>query len=279
MITDKETNTLYLSSLLKEKYPQFHQCLAYKLESAGIPINYLKNTKDIWCRDYMPIQTNADSFVQFMYNPSYLRDRKYKALKTTPKDVWEELKLNVHECDIVLDGGNVVKWNDKVIITDRVLRDNADLSEYSIYSGIKTNLGVNELFVIPELKGEMTGHCDGIVRFIDSDRLLLNDFMKIDKYYAQRLKMTLFSSGFYLVEIPNEFEKVENGYSDATGDYINFLEMKGFVLIPAYGSEMDEIVLMKYKEIFKNSIVENIDCREIAKEGGVLNCISWTINS
>ena len=72
MIIDQQTNKLYLSAHLKERYPEFHQNLVQKLASIGITINHLNNTKDIWCRDYMPIQISEKSFVQFKFNPCYL---------------------------------------------------------------------------------------------------------------------------------------------------------------------------------------------------------------
>ena len=156
------------------------------------------------------------------------------------------MKLNVTESNIVLDGGNVVKWFDKAIITDRILKDNPDMSVSALYFGIKNELGVSQLTVIPELKKEMTGHADGILRFIEHNHLVINDFSKIDD----------------------------------RGDYVNFLEMEDLVLIPAYNSEMDAVAELVYKEIFRDKkVVESIDCSEIAKEGGSLNCITWNVKN
>jgi agmatine deiminase len=277
MIIDQQTNKLYLSALIKEIYPQFHQNLAQKLDSIGITINYLNNTKDIWCRDYMPIQVSEKWFVQFKFNPCYLNFKKYDKIRTNPKAVWDEMKLKVVESNIVLDGGNVVKWFDKAIITDRILKDNPGMSVSALYFGIKHELGVSQLTVIPELKKEMTGHADGILRFIEHDHLVINDFSKIDAEYAKKLKLCLLCAGFTFIELPNEFEKAENEIDDR-GDYVNFLEMENLVLIPAYNSEMDAVAELAYKEIFRDKkAIESIDCSEIAKEGGALNCITWNL--
>ena len=70
MIIDQQTNKLYLSGLLIEKYSHFNNTLNKKLTSLGVEVNYLNNTKDIWCRDYMPIQKSNNGFVQFRFNPS-----------------------------------------------------------------------------------------------------------------------------------------------------------------------------------------------------------------
>ena len=54
--------------------------------------------------------------------------------------------------------------------------------------------------------------------------------------------------------------------------------MEDLVLITAYNSEMDAVAELAYKEIFRDKKkVESIDCSEIAKEGGALNCITWNV--
>lgn len=274
MVLDRDTNTLFISALLKDKHPQFHQKFADKLQNAGITANYLDNTKDIWCRDYMPVQVSENKFVQFRYYPSYLRYKKYEKITTNPSEVWREMGLNVWESKIVLDGGNVVKWSNKAIVTDRVLKDNSTLNEKELYDTIKKELEVEELIIIPELKGDMTGHSDGLVRFVSDDLVLINDISDFNNEYVQKLKYSLLNAGLNYISIPNGYGKQEKYYDDR-GDYINFLEMKDLILIPAYGTKKDEEVLEIYSDVFKGKRVENIDCNEIAKEGGVLNCITW----
>ena len=227
-------------------------------------------------RDYMPIKKDENWFVQFKFTPSYLNYKKYDEIRTNPNEVWKDMGLKIWESDIVLDGGNVVKWKDKVVVTERISKDNPELVEVGIYDTIKNYLGVNQLIVIPELKGELTGHSDGVLRFIDDETVVINDFTKVNKNYNQQLKYSLLSAGLRYIQLPNEFEKAENEIDD-TGDYVNFLEMKDFVLIPAFDSEMDSVAELAYKEMFNDKIVESIDCREIAKQGGALNCISWNI--
>jgi agmatine deiminase len=278
MIIDQHTNKLYLSSLLKDKHIRFYNNFTKKLTELGVEINYLNNTKDIWCRDYMPIQRNNHVFIQFKFNPNYLNSKKYDVIRTNPREVWMNMKIRVKESDIILDGGNVVKWKRKAVITNRIVKDNPKMDELGLYEAIKGELGLDQLIVIPEIKGEMTGHSDGIVRFVNANTVVINDFSKIDKEYSRALKFCLLSAGLKYIEIPNELEKVKYD-SDDRGDYINFLEMNDFVLIPAFKSKMDEIALSAYRSIFKGKRVDNIDCREIAKEGGALNCISWNIKA
>lgn len=41
----------------------------------------------------------------------------------------------------------------------------------------------------------------------------------------------------------------------------------------------DAEAVVKIKEIFPDKIVETIDYNEVALEGGLLNCTTWTLNS
>ena len=77
MITDFETNKLYLSSLLKtEKYLSFWTDLENILTNYRIKPEFIDSTIDIWCRDYMPVQIDTIDYVQFKYFPDYCIDYK-----------------------------------------------------------------------------------------------------------------------------------------------------------------------------------------------------------
>jgi len=74
MIPDKQTNFLYLADTLPKNYSNFFSRFEKVLTDCNISFQLLPNTKDVWAVDYMPIQIAKDSFVQFVYNPDYLRD-------------------------------------------------------------------------------------------------------------------------------------------------------------------------------------------------------------
>ena len=87
MVTGKETNTVYLSEKLNsdKRFTKTCNALIKLLDKHGIRHIFLKATKDIWCRDYMPIQIEKGKFVQFRYEPSYLKDEL--ELQSDPKEV------------------------------------------------------------------------------------------------------------------------------------------------------------------------------------------------
>jgi len=73
MITDKETNFAYISSLLETTCPTVFRQLNYWFKELEIDYAILLNTKDIWVVDFMPLQIDQHSFLQFKYDPDYLK--------------------------------------------------------------------------------------------------------------------------------------------------------------------------------------------------------------
>lgn len=76
MITDSQTNFVFIADTLSAKYPEFAKEFVSKLEQAKIPFDVLPKTKDVWAVDYMPIQVSENKFVRFTYKPDYLISTK-----------------------------------------------------------------------------------------------------------------------------------------------------------------------------------------------------------
>ena len=58
------SNRVYFSALLPEVCPVTYNGLVEILDRYGVPHSLLEGTKDIWCRDYMPIQSE---FFKLLY--------------------------------------------------------------------------------------------------------------------------------------------------------------------------------------------------------------------
>ena len=65
MIPESLNNRVYFSALLPEVCPVTYSGLVEILDRYDVPHSLLEGTKDIWCRDYMPIQTIDNRFVLF----------------------------------------------------------------------------------------------------------------------------------------------------------------------------------------------------------------------
>ena len=112
MLIDHLTNTVFLSDWLSEECPELYQSLTKALRDDALDCRILSNTNDIWCRDYMPIQTDEKRFVSYKYYPDYLVKKHKKHYITDVKDVGNVDFLHQAEVvtlDLLLDGGNVVK--------------------------------------------------------------------------------------------------------------------------------------------------------------------------
>jgi len=124
LIPDNKTNFLYLADTLPKKYSNFFQQFEKVLNKCNINFELLPKTKDVWAVDYMPIQVEVDKFVRFVYNPSYLQSKKYLKTISDVDSICKELEIETIKSNIILDGGNVTRTIDKVIMTNRIFIEN-----------------------------------------------------------------------------------------------------------------------------------------------------------
>lgn len=279
MIIGKESNTVYFSEILKsdEQFGMTCNALTDLLEKHSVKYGFLKATKDIWCRDYMPIQIEKGEFVQFRYEPSYLKDDL--ELQSDSVKVCKTNNINPQISKINLDGGNVVNWSDRAIITDRVFDENPEYSSKNqLIAEIEKLLEV-EIIVIPQIKSDMTGHADGMVRFIDRNTLLGNDRQQEYKYWSIGVGKVLKEKRIDYIDIPflDHFEK--NHPYHAIGCYVNYLEIGELIVLPVFEvkNNKDQEVYDKFREIFPERKIETINYNQIGLYGGLLNCTTWTI--
>jgi agmatine deiminase len=282
MITDRETNFVYFSSLIKERpeIKNFWLYLEKELQRAGIGYGFIENTNDIWCRDYMPVQVKADILVQFQYYPSYCNHDKWRHLITDTDQVVlsAEVPAAKKQSPLVLDGGNVVKAGNAAVITDRIFKENAGNTK-EILKQIKDLLQVEHLYLIPAQPYDMTGHADGMVRFLDDHTLLVADYKKHSPSWKARYERALQQTGLKLIEFPNVFSTVRNKEKALTaiGCYINFAWIGNVILFPQFDLPEDEEALQTARRIFNGYEVIPVPARELAIDGGVLNCVTWNV--
>ena len=126
-----------------------------------------------------------------------------------------------------------------------------------------------EVLIIPSLKSDMTGHADGMARFLD-DRTVLCNRPLSSCGFEQKVKRSLRDYGLDAVDFPF----VPTGRISAVGCYLNYLETEQTVFLPVFGIEQNAEAETSARQIFHKKIV-TVNIREIAQQGGCLNCISW----
>jgi len=280
MITNSETNFLYLSDQLEIKYPVFFDRFVKLLSKIGIQYEFLHGTKDVWARDYMSIQVSEDRFVQFKYDLGYIYDVGKEDTIIDPKPVLKKIGITPEFCyDIVMDGGNVIKSKKSVIVTDFLYKYNPGYSRAELRSILKDKLEVEHIIAIPHEPDDYTGHADGMVRFLDEDYVLVNGYMGYSKTFLEGLARTFRVHHITPIPFPYYPSKKKNKEGDyiAFGCYMNFLWIGNKVIIPTFHLTNEKSTIDKIRKIFDGYDVHDLNCREIAKDGGVLNCVGWTV--
>lgn len=276
MITDSQTNFLYLADTLPTKYPDFFKRFESALKECNIPFDLLPQTKDVWAVDYMPIQTDLNKFIRFVYNPSYLQTKKYLKTISDVDEICKAISIDTFKTDIIIDGGNVTRWTNKVIMTDRVFKDNPSYERKQLIRELHELLQVDNLYFVPEQPSDFTGHSDGMVRFIDEQSVIINDYKKEKEEFYRAFEIAIHNTGLNYITIPyNVYSNKSNDH--ANGDYINYLQMQNTVIIPTFGIAEDDIAVKQLETIFAGQTIATVESNEIAYDGGILNCITWNI--
>ena len=275
--TALESNNLWFSGLLPILYPEFYTRLSSILKRYRIEYNLLPNTKDIWARDYMPVQIGRNDFVQFVYDPDYLKSKKYRHLKSNPDDVCAGLNIVRTKSKLVVDGGNVIRSTDKIIMCDKVFNENPNVNPNDLIEELEEYFKTDKIYFIPWDKHDFTGHADGMVRFIDNDNVLINEQTNENQEQQRNLRIAISNAGLNTIELPFKPTN-ENTNESAIGLYLNYLEMERTLIVPVFGKKEDDDAIKILESVFKGKTVVPIDCNEIAIKGGVLNCISWNIS-
>lgn len=278
MIEVKEHNRLVFSKLLSTsiKYKSDYKNLVDVLRYHDVSWDLIENTKDIWGRDYMPCQISKDHFVQFKYEPDYLKQKKYERTRTDVNGMLHETKDYWQKSDLILDGGNLIYNKDTLFITDKSILENGRTAE-NLVEALKSDFNLLKVVLIPWDKEDYLGHSDSMLRILDNDTVLVNHYFKYyPKSYRDRFYGTIEDSGFKIIELslPNKFTH------KADWCYLNFLQMEDLIIIPQVGTKADNYMYNQIKEMYSGVLsldkVYKCSIPNIVKEGGALNCISWT---
>lgn len=276
LILDKETNFVLLSKYITS-YKVWSQ-LSDELERHNVFYGFLSNTKDIWVRDFMPLQT-YNGYCSYVYGPDYLmKDPELRTFISRVRDCMPSFLT----CDfvpfppilqnlcLVLDGGNLIKTDKHLIMTDKVFEENKKSSREMITELLKQTLGVTPVY-IPWDKSEPYGHADGMVRYVGDDTVLITNYCDFDPSFRTKLIKSL-SPFFDIKELHYEVDKSnKNNWA-----YINFLQVDNCIFMPAMGIPEDEQAQRQLSDIYKCEVVP-IRCEQLIRRGGALNCISWNI--
>lgn len=266
--------TIYVADTLALRFPATAVALQRAFAAAGATVGVLPGTRDVWARDYMPVPTPGGR-VQFCYAPDYLRPDMGRTI-TDGGLVANALGLPFRRNPLLVDGGNVVSGFGRVVMTDKVFRENPALTRSEVRAELENALQADRLDFVPADPDDFTGHADGLVHFLDEHTVLVNDYGQnpVQLKYWERLKAVLQKAG--LDTIPLSYNPFGNEDKDsAVGVYLNFVEVAGTIIVPLYGLAEDDKALKCLEQLHSHKVVVGVDGREIAREGGVFHCVTW----
>ena len=282
--SDNEEQIVFLSDQMPKRYPEIYQNLICILDKHNVKHSLIEGTNDIWCRDYMPIQTKSGKLIQFRYEPSYLKGKKeWEDSRSDVHKICKKNNLKVQFSEINLDGGNVLICDGRAILSDRIFDENKEYVNRRdvLRKELAQLLECNEIIIIPSLNktSDFTGHADGMVRFVNRNTVLgIKYDDKYKKNWWNNTQKVLEANNITFIEIPFFEDEPDSEHPEsAIGVYVNYLEVNELIVLPVFGRKEDQSVINIIKEQFPNKIIETIDYNKIAKEGGLLNCTTWVL--
>lgn len=270
MIPDYGCNAVYFSEWLKKDYSDIYKGLVRILNKHNVAYDIIPNTKDVWCRDYMPLQLDKERYLCYEYKPDYLmnsaRNRKYI---TDSLNVCRGMQLNIKKTPLIMDGGNVVKVGNKAIMTEKVFVENPSMDEDMLKKQLEKQMECEVVF-IPWDRNEKYGHSDGIIKPISDNTILMTNYHDFDREYTNEVVKRL-SSKFEIETLSYKVRKT----APESWAYINFLTVGKLIVLLALGKEEDEQALSQIKRYYSECLVEQLNISDLVKDGGGLNCVSW----
>ena len=296
---NKKVNKVYISSLIDTESGDLDRQTRSKLKScieAHCPnLDLLVNTKDVWARDYMPIQLTNKVYLGYTYKPDYLCDKdqdcvtNWQLHNVHPQNQKYD-DFEVVQMPLILDGGNVVKavldGKPCMIMCDKVLNENninkKNITEVENFKKWwdqwwKKNFDGTEMkLVLLPWEGKdfnPIGHADGMVRYIGNGHVLMTNYLDFDKKYkdnfGKKLWTTLYEAGFDIVTLDfgNEFADDDKFIQlfDESWCYINYLQEGKRILVPSLGyPKLDDAARRQIEAAFKKANqdvkVQTIEC-------------------
>src|SRR5690606_24479774 len=107
-------------------------------------------------------------------------------------------------------------------------------------------------------KSELTGHADGLIRFVDRNTVLGNTREKEYKYWRDGMNKILKEHGLNYIDIPYLEHKEKNYPYHAIGCYVNSLEVQDLIVLPKFETEKnnDREMYEMFSQIFPDRKIE-----------------------
>lgn len=207
----------------------------YKYYKDSLPSDVLLkyNMYDIWARDFTTV--NPSIPVEFTYTWASMTERESRQTQDQWNTFADRYDIQRVKSDYLLDGGNIVdNYHGKAITTSRFLTDN-NLSYEQAKEELKSLLNCNQVAIVePDEDG--LAHSDGMVMWMDSTYLLVNDYSAFPSYRDSVIDELEYSfPNVNIIEMPVQWEEGDNpdweGFSSACGVHLNSVLTKHYIYV------------------------------------------------
>lgn len=260
-----------------------------KLHFVVIPNN------DVWIRDYGPffLQLPVTSgklqgkekiqnpqpkirnvIVSFEFNAWGEKYPPYDLDNNVPKNIAMYLGEPCESYPFVLEGGAIDFNGDGLAITTEECllnkNRNSNLKKGQFEDILKSVFNLQKIIWLKcGLKDDHTdGHIDNVARFIDSNKLLINEPVTKE---LKLIENTAAKCNLEICKLP--FPDVDRN-KIPSASYLNFIFVNGGIIVPTFNCKSDNVALNTFQKIFPKRKVLGIDSSLLIQEGGGLHCIS-----
>jgi hypothetical protein len=182
-------------------------------------------------------------------------------------------KVSIKYLNLIVDGGNVVKCGDTIVMTEKVFYENEKYSREDIEEMLR-NAFECEIMFLPWDKSEKYGHSDGIIHYLGDNKVLLTNYDDFDSDYYHQFK-TILEQKFEVIPLHYPVKKKH----EDNWCYVNYLQIGNLVIVPQLGTPEDEMAIEQIQKALPNTKVVGVSAIEAVKDGGALNCLSWNIDA
>ena len=232
---------------------------------------------DIWIRDFAPVIPAEQ--IKFSYIPNYQSESITRSIENSFERWLSQNELRYkRKSNIILDGGNVVDnpSGTRAILTDRILKDNPQLTKAEAKKQLKLLMNVQEVAIIGELDGDTTGHSDGMAMWVSDDKVLLQQTPEPERSgILHELRHSF--PGVEIVEIPDYYKPATwKGFTSACNIFVNSIVTDQYIYVPIFNGPHDESMIALIRSHTTKTVVP-VPASKVCFMGGSVRCLSWQV--
>lgn len=272
ILIPKQNNFLYEKCEDIQQINNMFDSVGFICQENNINVYRIDDYPYIWLKDIMPFEN-----VVFKPAFSYLPKKEKKLLE---KNILEFYNASNHwikndqikYSDLMLDGGSIIKNSDMYFVSQKFVEDNGKESIKKLYDTL--NECYNIIFIQPDPL-DKTGHIDSVIRPIDKNLVLLNDYRNICPDVHEKNTKVLSDNkiDYILIPVFPSRKKVWGWYS-LDGHYLNYIQIGNKCINNSFNNrEQEKELEFILKQYFDD--IYWIDIQPFSKYGGGLHCLTW----